>query len=391
MPERPIIPIHSADSKTSGVGHPSPSPEGGSHATASPARGVGQRADASQGGAPAEGRRGGHGVGPLPDDSGSHQFPRPATTPHSPASPIPDPSNYVSITLEFRCNLRCEHCMIEGTMDWLEPQADRQFDDLLERNRRERRWKGLILTGSEITLRRDLPQLAERARAAGFERVRIQTHGMALAKHEFTERLVQAGVNEFFVSVPGADAAGHDAITGVPGSFDKTLAGLHELERHDGVWSITNTVVTARNVHRLEAVVQTLAPLKRLAQMEFWVYWPMREHDDKDLIAPHPEVLPHLQAAADQAMALGRTVEIKNFPHCLLGRHAPLLRNDQPPLLIDPRFWNEFGRNGFHRCVHRPRCQSTQCLGLNTAYTEKFGWMADTLRPVDARGQPFGP
>src|SRR5688572_29574015 len=65
--------------------------------------------------------------------------------------------DYVEMTMHFRCNLRCEHCMIEGTMDWLRPESADRFHQILDYNQTNRRWKGLILTGSEITLRTDLP------------------------------------------------------------------------------------------------------------------------------------------------------------------------------------------------------------------------------------------
>ena len=83
-------------------------------------------------------------------------------------------NDYVSMTMEFRCNLKCVHCMIEGTMDRLQPESPERFDELLAYNQASGRWKGLILTGSEITLRSDLAELARRARAAGFAHVRIQ-------------------------------------------------------------------------------------------------------------------------------------------------------------------------------------------------------------------------
>ena len=38
-------------------------------------------------------------------------------------------------------------------MDRLAPEVSERFKALLDVNRRERRWKGLVLTGSEITLR----------------------------------------------------------------------------------------------------------------------------------------------------------------------------------------------------------------------------------------------
>jgi len=286
------------------------------------------------------------------------------------------------MTMEFRCNLRCAHCMIEGTMDRLKPESGERFGELLAENARHRRWKGLILTGSEITLNRDLPELASRARAAGFEHVRIQTHGMHLAQPDYCETLIAAGIDEYFVSVAGPDAQSHDAITTVPGSFDKTLRGLEILDGHDGVVSLTNSVVTSRSFHLLPQIVDRLAHLRNLVQMEFWVYWPMSETDEKDLVAPYPAIAPYLREAVTRAKALGRGVEVKNFPQCLLGEHGAALMNTQPQLFIDPAFWPEFMRNGFYQCVYRDRCASTECLGLSTAYIDKFGYDENILHPI---------
>lgn len=297
-----------------------------------------------------------------------------------------DHREYVSMTMEFRCNLRCVHCMIEDTMHRLAPESAERFEELLAENVRHRRWKGLILTGSEITLRRDLPDLARRARAAGFEHVRIQTHGMHLAQEAYCDSLVDAGVDEYFVSVAGSDAETHDTITTVPGSFDKTLRGLEILDRHTNVMTLTNTVVTKRSYRLLPAVVERLAHLRRLVQMEFWVYWPMSEADDKDLVAANGEILPYLRDAIARARALGRGVEVKNFPQCLLAEDGAALMNTQPQLFIDPAFWPEFMRNGFYQCVYRDRCASKECLGLSTAYITKYGYDENILSPIDAHG-----
>ena len=290
--------------------------------------------------------------------------------------------DYVELTLHFKCNLKCEHCMIEGTMDWLKPESMEQFERILAQNAQQGRWKGLVMTGSEVTLRRDLPELARAARASAFAHVRIQTHGMRLADPAYCRELVEAGVDEYFVSVTAADAPSHDAITGVPGSFEKTLRGLENLDAFRDVAILTNTVVTRRSYRQLPEVVERLSHLRRLAQMDFWNYWPMKETDDKDLIVPHLEVLPYLREAIARARTYGRLVEVKNFPECLLGDDADALNNDQPKLVIDPEFWPEFMRNGFHQCVHRDYCGARRCLGLNTAYIRKYGWQADLLVPL---------
>ena len=297
-----------------------------------------------------------------------------------------DHGEYVSMTMEFRCNLKCVHCMIEGTMERLAPQTFEQFTQLLKHNAKRGEWKGLILTGSEITLHRDLPQWARLARAHGFEHVRIQTHGMRLANRNYCAELVDAGVDEFFISIAAADAATHDAITQVPGSFAKTLRGLELLDEFEGVTTITNTVVTTQSYRQLPALVERLRSLRRLAQMEFWFYFPMSEKDDKDLIASHVDALPFLRDAIGGARALGRGVEVKNFPECLLGEDRGALYNDQPKLFIDPAFWTEFMRNGFHQCVYRESCASENCLGLNSAYASKYGEHADVLVPFPRSG-----
>ena len=294
--------------------------------------------------------------------------------------------DYVELTVHFKCNLKCEHCMIEGTMDWLRPESMDQFERVLAQNAQLGLWKGITLTGSEVTLRSDLPELARAARASGFEHVRIQTHGMRLADEAYCRELVEAGIDEYFVSVTAADAASHDAITGVAGSFERTLRGLENLDAFEGVASLTNTVVTQRSFRQLPQVVERLRHLRRLAQMEFWNYWPMREKDDKDLVASHLEVLPFLRAAIARARACGRAVEVKNFPECLLGEDRDALDNAQPKLVIDPEFWPEFMRNGFHQCVHRSHCSARRCLGLNTAYVDKYGWHADVLVPFPPEG-----
>lgn len=290
-------------------------------------------------------------------------------------------ADYVELTMHFKCNLKCEHCMIEGTMDWLRPESMDRFERILALNAQQRRWKGIIFTGAEVTLRADLPEWARMARASGFEHVRIQTHGVRLAAADYCRELVEAGIDEYFVSVTAADAASHDAITGVPGAFERMLKGLENLEAFPGVATLTNTVVTRRSYRQLAAVVERLAHLRRLVQMEFWNFWPMRETDEKDLIVSHLEALPYLRQAIAAARRRGCSVEVKNFPECLLGEDREALNNDQPQLEIDAAFWPEFMKNGFHQCVHRGYCGSKRCLGLNTAYVHKYGWHADVLVP----------
>lgn len=315
----------------------------------------------------------------------SHGTPPPPTKIRLPRHFSNDSARWVSVTMEFRCNLRCTHCMIEGTMSQLRPTDGAQFEAVLQAQRDEGHWIGIVLTGAEITLRSDLPEIAVRAREAGFQRIRVQTHGMQLQRRAYLDRLVEAGVNEFFVSVTAASEARHDAITKVPGSWRRMRAGLDLIETHyPDIAIITNTVITAESVSDLPGVVAAFADHRTVVQHEFWNFFPMEETDRNALCVPFAEVMPPLRAAIAAAHAAGRLVEVKNVPECLFGDDRAVMVNKQPQLIIDDDFWIGFDRNGFHTCPHRAVCASTECLGLTTAYVRRFGDEAQLLRPLAA-------
>ena len=294
-----------------------------------------------------------------------------------------DDARYISLTMEFRCNLRCTHCMIEGTMDRLEPTSDEEFEKILQTQEATGQWEGIVLTGSEITLRSDLVELAKRARSAGFPNIRIQTHGMHLSRPGYVDRLLAAGVNEFFISVAGNNAALHDKITKVNGSFDKMIAGIELIDNaRDEARIITNTVITNESYQALTGIVSLLSNFKTVVRHEFWNFFPMDELDHKYLIVPLETLIPHVLAAIQAATSAGKKCEVKNIPECLLGNFQGHLVNDQPMLLIDREFWVEFDRNDFHNCPHRQNCKSQQCLGLTHAYISQFGDEANLLNPL---------
>lgn len=290
--------------------------------------------------------------------------------------------DYVELAMSFGCNLKCSHCMIEGTMELLTPQSLDQFHALLRRNRQDSRWSGLTLTGAEITLDPRLAELAALALQHGFKNIRIQTHGGQLADPAFTARLIDCGINEYFISVTASTPEAHDGITGVAGSFERTLQGIANLSAYPAASVITNTVITDLSYQHLPGVVSLLSQYPAVKQLEFWYYFPMRSTDHKSLLVPVDLCLPYLLDAIRIARSVSLPVEIKNFPHCLLGAFQDLLYNDQPQLEIDPRFWDEFGRNGFYQCIYKSQCASSMCLGLSTAYIHRFGWEADILHPL---------
>ena len=60
------------------------------------------------------------------ETSGTLRMPEPHRRPTPPA-PATRPGDYVELTVHFRCNLECQHCMILESMHWLEPADEAAF------------------------------------------------------------------------------------------------------------------------------------------------------------------------------------------------------------------------------------------------------------------------
>jgi AdoMet-dependent heme synthase len=163
-----------------------------------------------------------------------------------------------SIEPTRRCNLRCAHCYVgaerfssdagAGELDtaaWLALLDDVAAAGCLE----------LCCTGGEPLLRPDFPALYERARRAGIA-VTLFTNGTLVdaGTAALLRELPPAAVE---VSVYGGTAATHDAVTGVPGSFDAARAGLALLAR-SGVPLVVKTVLMSANLDEF-ALMQGIA------------------------------------------------------------------------------------------------------------------------------------
>jgi radical SAM protein with 4Fe4S-binding SPASM domain len=99
-------------------------------------------------------------------------------------------------------------------------------------------------TGGEPLLRDDLEDMICFARQKELQ-VNLITNGI-LADARRAKSLFKAGLRTAQVSVEGIDAATHDLLTARPGSFEKTLEGIRNLQQA-GISVQTNTTVSSVN------------------------------------------------------------------------------------------------------------------------------------------------
>ncbi|MBE0416708.1 MAG: 12,18-didecarboxysiroheme deacetylase [Coriobacteriia bacterium] len=122
-----------------------------------------------------------------------------------------------------RCNLKCVHCYAQsedrdyaGEMSTEEAKV--MIDDLAEFGA-----PVLLFSGGEPTIRKDLVELMHYAKGRGM-RVVISTNG-TLITAERAKQYAEVGLSYVGVSLDGGKET-HDKFRGLPGSFEKAIAGI---------------------------------------------------------------------------------------------------------------------------------------------------------------------
>lgn len=154
------------------------------------------------------------------------------------------------------CNLACRHC-------WLAPKFDPDGSrypvlpvELFETALREAKPLGLTgvkLTGGEPLMHPHIRTLLEILRREGLGLV-IETNGI-LCTPELAAEIAKSPDPFVSVSLDGADAATHERVRGVKGSFERALQGISNLVAA-GLRPQIILSVLRENAHQVEALVR---------------------------------------------------------------------------------------------------------------------------------------
>ena len=156
------------------------------------------------------------------------------------------------------CDLACFHCRADAQREpspcELSTDEGRRMIDELASLASPR--PILILTGGDCLKRGDLIELIDYARSVAVPVALAPSVTPLLTEAKMLE-LREHGIKTVSISLDGMDAATHDAVRGVPGHFDATMATLSQLKTA-GFTVQVNTTVMARNVEQMADIAQIL-------------------------------------------------------------------------------------------------------------------------------------
>ncbi len=321
------------------------------------------------------------------------------------------PEDRIHVNVGPVCNNNCLFCMEEDR------DGRRRINGALTPDRvrailqRGRGASEVCFTSGEPTLVPALPRYLGWARRLGYPRVSLMTNGRRLAYADYCASLVEAGLTHFYVSIHGHEARLHDGLVRTPGAFAQTVAGLHNVARHEGAALHTSTVVTARNYesfaeiyaflrgHGARQVVFNVMQATGRAHTHFERLFPPYAQiaaafgqflERLDAASP-PVFLVDIPLCATEALPQHNRGSLEPYVHYEVGAatSTPGAASEEPSphrlamdggdvvqiSRADHDTWQRSKREQCADCVH-----DAVCPGVWNNYLSRYGW--DGLRPV---------
>lgn len=188
------------------------------------------------------------------------------------AKGMPQPPVRIDLEPTFGCNLKCKFCWQRdpgrlAKADYSKTPTEERLLRLVDEAADLGVMEWQIAGGWEPMVKpRFAAQLMERIKQRGMFGC-ITTNG-TLFTEEMAKRLVELGWDQILFSLEGPDAETHDALTGVPESFEKSLQSMKwfrdykiALGKKSPRFSF-HTVITNKNYDRLAELVRLGADLK---------------------------------------------------------------------------------------------------------------------------------
>lgn len=225
-------------------------------------------------------------------------------------------ANLGYIQLNRTCNQKCLFCSNPENGNVLSyKKAVFYINDLLKNN-----FSGVIFTGGEPTLNKNLVKLLQYCQAKGLE-ARIITNGQKTADFAYLQMLKDNGLKLMHVSVQTIDPKGQDYLSQNKDSLKnilKTLLNARQL----GIAVNINTVINSYNAKSLDKNVKFL--VMKFPEIQHFVFNNLdprmnRVSQHKFLVPKLGDFKKSLSAALSYLAKHGKTFRVERVPLCYMS------------------------------------------------------------------------
>lgn len=250
----------------------------------------------------------------------------------TPPLPAPEPAaevwrdvrRNVEINVGKICNNKCVFCLdglpatdMRRYMPWPEMQAE-----ILRWYQAGTRSLGFL--GGEPTTYPWILEAVAYARDLGYTRIAVATNGTKFFRHDFVDRMLDAGLTRVTLSMHGHNARLEDALTRVPGNFEKKRSGLRYLLERKAAGALrdnvsVNVVVSEWNYRHLPAIVRFFFDLGLDDVRLNFVRAEGYAEEQTSLIPRLRDVVPYvMKAVVLNEYHFKKNLTLGSFPLCVL-------------------------------------------------------------------------
>jgi len=164
-----------------------------------------------------------------------------------------------------RCNLKCKHCYLDAQKA-LPDELDTEEAKKLIRDLAAAGVVVIAFSGGEPLMRKDFFDIASYAHEQGMY-VAVASNGTMITP-EIAARLRESGVEYAEISIDGKDAENHDAVRGIDGAFDRSVAGIQNCIA-EGIYTCIATTVTQDNYEQVPEIYRLAQDLGAMRMICF--------------------------------------------------------------------------------------------------------------------------
>jgi len=250
------------------------------------------------------------------------------------ANCVYEKKKWISIT--GLCNNNCLFCLDSSRPDKYHKKKD-DIKSQIYQARQEGNTK-LILSGGDPTIHPNLAEFIYYAKEIGFDKVQIITNGRMFALKKFTNKLIEAGIDEVTLSIHGFNSLVHDTLTNVSGSFKQIIKGLINIRNNPYNKKIiinTDTCITKINYKQIPKIVKFIYEKLGIDEINLMTMVPQGNawKNKDEIILDYKLQEPYIKKVIDYSKEKKIVLWLSRFPSKYLEGYEQYI--EDPYKLID--------------------------------------------------------
>ncbi|MGP1490155.1 MAG: radical SAM protein [Treponema sp.] len=288
----------------------------------------------------------------------------------------------------YSCNNKCKHCVIDDSKDKLIQQKkaiDLSTEECfsLINNAVKSGTKYIILTGGEVSIRKDFPDLLKKCAEEKLS-ITVQSNGRLLGNKKLLPIYEDISDIRFVIALHGTEKI-HDLITQVHGSFQETCNSIRSLVKMNKL-VILKVVISKLNMNSLPEIVSISRNLGvRYICFAFPHGQGAARKNFREVIPTYTELKPHLDRTIQTANLSDIQIEFEDIPFCIIPKAMHLVGELKYlngvtaycTQVKEQTFnWDQIRKDIKSKDEKCSQCDLTSiCEGVWSEYVETFGFI----------------